>query len=471
MAEVTLLGAIQKGFAPREKALNSVGSGGGWWCMIREPFAGAWQKNQEEKIGDLLCYPTLFACISRISQDVAKLPFKLMRLESGIWTEVESPAYSHLLRKPNGYQTAQQFRESWVLSRLTQGNAYILKERDERGVVRRLYVLDPWRVRPLVSDSGDVFYELFQNGWCNLPPIPEGLVNESGNTVVPAREIIHDRANTFHHQLIGIPPICAAYWASIKNMKILRNATDFFGNGAQPGGILTAPAGMSDANAKELKEYWDNNFTGKNAGKVAVIGADMKYTAFAMKAIDSQMVEQMKYSDEQICQAFGIAPYKIGIGNPPSGWKSDDVNVEYYGDALSPIIESIENLLDEGLKVARPMGVEMDTSPLWRMDEGKMADVEVALVGGKIKTPDEARRSFNLQSTGGGDTLWGQHQDYPLGTLAARNDLTQVGDAGAADTEDSNSEASTNDDEETRALQMELNRMKALEAAREAVNA
>ena len=445
-----------------EKALSSVGSSG-WVRLISEPFTGAWQKNAEEKQGDLLCYPTLYACISRITQDVAKLPFKLMQNNGGIWSEVDNPAYSRLLRKPNHYQTAQQFRESWVLSRLTHGNTYVLKERDERGVVSKLYVLDPWRVMPLVSETGDIFYELLSDGWDNLPPMPEGLARQNGNIVVPAREIIHDRANTFHHQLIGVPPLCAAHWSSIKNLKILRNATDFFNNGAQPGGILTAPAGISDDDAKDLKKYWDSEFSGQKSGKVAVIGADMKYTAFAMKAIDSQMVEQMKYSDEQICQAFGIAPYKIGIGNPPNGWKSDDVNVEYYGDALSPIMESMENLLDDGLNVKRPLGIELDTAPLWRMDEGKLAEVENTLVSGKIKTPDEARRSFNLQPVWGGDAIYGQHQEYPLGMLRDRNDLAQI------NTEPATEPAAQED--EARAMKREYNRMKALEAAREAVNA
>ena len=148
----------------------------------------------------------------------------------------------------------------------------------------------------------------------------------------------------------------------------------------------------------------------------------MKYTAFSMKAIDSQMVEQMKYSDEQICQAFGISPYKIGIGQPPGGWKSDDVNVEYYGDVLSPIIEGMEALLNAGLEVPDNVTIELDTSPLWRMDEGKQAEVQSTLVSGKIKTPDEARKSLNLPPTGGGDTLWGQNQDYPLGMLADRKE-------------------------------------------------
>ncbi|EJO27499.1 HK97 family phage portal protein [Achromobacter marplatensis] len=82
----------------------------------------------------------------------------------------------------------------------------------------------------------------------------------------------------------------------------------------------------------------------------------------------------------------------------------------------------MEDLLDDGLKVVRPLGVELDTEPLLRMDEAKKAEINMKLVGGMIKTPDEGRRPFNLAPTAGGDTLWGQNQDYPLGMLADRKE-------------------------------------------------
>lgn len=413
-------------FGKAKKALNAVGDGvRGGWHRILESFPGAWQRNIEEKRGDLLCYPTLFACVTRVSKDIGKLPFKVVAMRDGIFVDQPGTKYAPVLKKPNHYQTAQQFRENWVSSLLTDGNTYGLKERNGAGDVIALYVLDPERVRPLVSDSGEVYYELALTGWNNIARYPQALAVREGNLVVPASEVIHDRYAAIHHPLIGVPPLCAAHWPAVKNLKILRNSAAFFNNGAQASGILTAPAGMSEKDADEVKKYWNENFSGDNSGKVAVIGADMKYTAFSMKAIDSQMVEQMKYSDEQICQAFGIKPYKIGIGVPPGGWKSDDVNVEYYGDALSPIIESMENLLDEGLGVTSPACIEIDTAPLWRMDEGKQAEVQTSLVSGKIKTPDEARQTLNLPATWGGDAIYGQHQDYPLGMLRDRNDLGQ----------------------------------------------
>jgi HK97 family phage portal protein len=396
--------------AGKEKAMSPVSDYRGGWRRISEPFAGAWQRNIDEKREDLITYPTLYACISRISSDIGKLPFTLRtKNESDIWVTVSNPSYDPVLRKPNPFQTASQFREYWLLTKLTQGNAYILKGRDQRGVVIQLYVLNPERVIPMVSDSGAVFYQLQTDALNGLP-----ADYPAENLIVPASEIIHDRCMTVHHPLIGIPPLAAAYWPAVKNMKILRNATKFFANNAQPGGLLTAPAGMSEKDADKVKAYWDANFTGDSAGKVAVVGADMKFTSFAMKSIDNQMVDQMKYSDEQICQPFGIPPFKVGIGTIPAGLKVDDLNQMYYSDALQTHIEHMESLLDEGLKIKAPMCVELDLEPLLRMDEGKRADVATKLVGGGIETPNEGRLRFNRGPLEGGDTVYMQQQDYPL---------------------------------------------------------
>jgi len=394
-----------------EKALSPVSDWRGGWRRVMEPFTGAWQQNMEEKRGTILCYPTLYACLDSISSDVGKLPFTLQQLQAnGIWKYVENPAYSPVLRKPNHYQTQQQFREAWILSKLTHGNAYVLKGRDDRGVVTRLYVLDPCRVMPMVSDTGDVFYQL------NYPTSDNLLPAEypAENIIIPAREIIHDRLNCFHHQLIGVPPLCAAHWPAVKNMKILKNATQFFANGANPGGILTAPAGMSEDDANAVKTYWNTNFQGENTGKVAVIGADMKFTAFAFKSADSQMVEQMRYSDEQVCQPFGIPPFIVGIGSIPAGMKVDDMMGLYYQRALQKHIEAMENLLDEGLGISRPLGVELDLEPLLRMDPAKRSEVWGKLVGDGIAAPNEGRLPFNLPPLDGGDTVYMQQQDFPL---------------------------------------------------------
>ena len=393
-----------------EKSLQNVPVSRGWWPLVREPFTGAWQQNKEQRLDTLLNYPALYACINRIASDIGKLPFGLKSRDAkGIWTEIESPAFSPVLRKPNHYQTGQQFREYWALSRLTQGNVYVLKERDNRGVVVGMYILDPCRVMPLVSDSGEVFYQLYTD---NLNLLPDGF-NE---LVVPAAEIIHDRCICPFHPLIGLPPIAAAYLPTLKNMRILKSSAEFFGNNAQPSGILSAPGAISDETAKRLSEHWNTNFTGENSGKVAVVGDGLAFVALGSKSVDAQMVEQLRYSDEQICQPFGIPPFKIGLGTIPSGLGVDAINQLYYDDALQSPIQAMETLLTEGLN-AVPYKVDMDETVLMRMDAGKKADYHKTLVDAALETINEGRLEFNLPPLDGGDTVYKQQQDFPLNVI------------------------------------------------------
>lgn len=235
----------------REKAHGSMmrpDARAGWWPLIKESFPGAWQQNVEVKFDSVLSNHAVFACQTLIASDIAKLRVKLVKFDEadGIWTETKNPAYSPVLRKPNPWQNRIQFFENWLLSKLQRGNAYILKQRDLRGVVVKLYVLDPTLVQPLIASNGDVFYELNT----------DHLTGVTERVVVPAREIIHDRFNCLFHPLVGLSPIFAGGLAAMQGLAIQNNATLFFQNGSQPGGILTAPGAIGDETAARLKAHW-----------------------------------------------------------------------------------------------------------------------------------------------------------------------------------------------------------------------
>src|SRR5262245_55403008 len=120
--------------------LAPVSSTGGWYPIVREPYPGAWQNNDELLTpANLLTNPTVYRCVSLIATDIGKCRCRLVRLDTdGIWTETTNPAYTPVLRRPNRYQTPQQFFEAWMIARLLYANVYVYKERDQRGVVRAL---------------------------------------------------------------------------------------------------------------------------------------------------------------------------------------------------------------------------------------------------------------------------------------------------------------------------------------------
>lgn len=394
----------------RQKAMSPVDSNRGWWPLIRESFPGAFQRNVEVKMDSVLSFHAVFSCQTLIASDIAKLRVKLVQEDSnGIWNEVKRPAYSPVLRKPNGYQNRIQFFESWVLSKLQFGNTYVLKQRDGRQVVTAMHILDPKRVKPLVADNGDVFYELNTD---TLAGLPETIT-------VPAREIIHDRFNCLFHPLVGLSPIFANGLAATQGLNIQNNSALFFENGSMPGGVLLAPGHISNETADRLKEAWEEKFSGKNRGKIAVLGDGLKFETMTSKATDSQMVEQLKWSAEVVCSTYHVPPYKIGIGAQPTYNNVQALNTEYYSQCLQVHIESIELCLDEGLGTGETLGTEFDLDGLLRMDSGTQMDV-LEKSKGKL-TPNEQRKRLNLSPVEGGDTVYMQEQDHSLAWLARRD--------------------------------------------------
>ena len=98
----------------RQKAatnLQPVSDRGGWWPIIKESFAGAWQQNVEVKHDSVMAYSPVFSCITLISSDFGKLRIKLSQvMPSGVWKETTSASFSPVLRKPNRYQNHIQFK-------------------------------------------------------------------------------------------------------------------------------------------------------------------------------------------------------------------------------------------------------------------------------------------------------------------------------------------------------------------------
>lgn len=383
----------------------------GWFPFtVKEPFSGAWQRNIEWTRETVLAYHAIFACTTLIASDISKLRIKLVRNDKNIWTEIPLTPYQ-VLEAPNNYQNRIQFFENWLNSKLIRGNAYILKGRNNKGKVTSLHVLNPDMVTPLVSETGEVWYQLGQD---NLTKI------KMGGVTVPASEIIHDRFNCLYHPLVGLSPIYACGLAAYSGIKIMENNAKLFKNGARPSGILTAPGAISEETAKLLKEQWETNYSGDNYGKTAVLGDDLKYQPLTVTAEEAQMIELLKLDSDIVCSCYHVPSYKV-IGTTPSYNNIQALEVAYYSQCLQILIESIELCLDKGLGVTETTGLEFDLDGLLRMDSKTQVDTLSAAVKGGIMPPNKAMNKLNIQSQDGGDTVYLQQQMFSLAALDKRD--------------------------------------------------
>lgn len=388
---------------------------GGWWPVIRESFTGAWQKNISVSVDDALTYTTVFACVTQKASDIAKLWINLVQEDDdGICTPTTNSAYSPVLREPNHYQTPYEFMEYWVISILTRGNAYVLKERDARGVVAALYVLDPNRVQVLVAPDGSIYYGLggdFLSG-----------VEQAGVTV-PASEIIHDKTNTFYHPLCGISPLIACGLAVMQGKRIQTQSEAFFRNNSQPGGLLMTANPIGPEAQQQIQANWEANYAGQdNVGRIAVLGGGLTYTPLTpVSARDAQLIEQLNFTAIDVCSAFRMPPYKVGVGPVPVHNKPQDLAVEYYEQSLQADIERIEQVFGKGMGLlGTQYSIEFDLDALLRMDTLTLTESIAKAVGAGVMTPNEGRAKINQKPVAGGDTPFLQEQNWPLKLLGGR---------------------------------------------------
>lgn len=416
MNKRSMLATIGRALELKSKsALPAPAAGRGIWGPIRESFPGAWQQGVEiDPVGSLVSYSPVYACVNRISSDIAKLGLTL-RAAGADGITAPAPAtspYWTVLRKPNSFQNRIQFIRHWLVCKLLFGNSYAVKMRDARGLVVGLFLLDPRRVTPLVTPDGGVYYGISGDALARVP---------NGIAAAPATEIIHDRCATLWHPLVGIPPLYACALSGSLGLRIQQNSLAFFGNMSRPSGLLTAPGTIDEVTADRLTREWNTNFSGGQIGKTAVLGDGLEYKAMTIAAEQSQLAEQLGLSAIDVATAYSMPAYKINQGQMPTNNNVQALDQQYYSACLQVHIEDIELCLDEGLGVPPGYSVEFDLDGLLRMDSATQMDVLTKGVGGAILKPDEARRKLNLGSVVGGDQVYLQQQNYSLAALAKRD--------------------------------------------------
>jgi len=371
---------------------------------VHEPFAGAWQMNKE-CWGPYGIFSAVYACITIISGDLAKLPPRVRTMGSnGAKQDLPNHPAAIVLNAPNAYQTRVDFWGQFMASALFTGNTYVFLARDANNVIRSMHILDPRRLQVLLSDDGSVFYQIGQ----------EKLAQLLGTNAIPARDILHHRLLAMNHPLVGLTPLYAAGVSAMTGQTIQQNSFSFFANMSRASGVLTSPGKISQELATRLKTEWDQNFKGGSMGRTAVLGEGMKWEPLTISASDAQLIEQLRWSVEDVARCFRVPSYMLTDASKVSFKNAETLARNYYSQTLQYHIESIEARVDQAFGLTGDTYCEFDLASLLRMElDARMAAYQTGIQSG-VLTINEARRLEELKPMDGGDEPRIQAQYRPL---------------------------------------------------------
>lgn len=369
-----------------------------------EPFSGAWQANRE-CFGPGGIFSAVYACIAIISGDVAKLQPRIRkRLPDGSKQDFDNHPAARVLFYPNSYQTRVDFWGQFMASCLFTGNTYVYLERDQRGVISGMHILDPRRVSVLIASDGSAFYRIGD----------QVLIDALGTDIMPARVIMHHRLLSLHHPLVGVTPLFAAGVSAATGQQIQANSQAFFANMSRPSGALMVPGKLDDATLARLKSEWDLNFRNGQMGRTAVLQGGMKWETLQINAVDAQLIEQLRWSVEDVARCFRVPSYMLADASKLSFKNAEQLARNYYSQTLQYHIESMEARIDKDFELAGDVYCEFDLEALLRMEfDARMTAYSTAINSG-VLTINEVRRKEELPPMEGGSEPLVQMQYRPL---------------------------------------------------------
>jgi HK97 family phage portal protein len=347
------------------------------------------------------------ACQSAYSQTVAMCPggHWLTRADGGR-DRIANSALARILKKPNEYQSISDFFLNLTRNLYSAaGEAFAVAIRNNRNEIVELHLMRSGK--PVIAEDGSIFYLLSGN------QVAEQRFDFSDP--IPARDVLHVRLHTPRHPLKGEGPIMAAALELAMSGAALNQQIAFYLNQARPSFMLETDQQLTKVQTDELRARWNEQTQGENAGGTPILAWGLKAKPVTATANDGQLAEMLKMTEQNIALAYRMPLQILGIGGTPfastealmSSWKASGL-----GFALNHIEEAFGILF--GLKGVPEEYLELDTKALLRSSFKEMID---ALSNGtrRVMTPNEGRSFLDLPEKEGGDQLFVQMQDIPLG--------------------------------------------------------
>lgn len=212
-------------------------------------------------------------------------------------TELKNSPLSKLLKRPNKWQTWEEFIYLWTFHMLGTGNVYWLKDEfNLLGQPTALFNLNPKYVVIHTDPKNKVSrYEYRVNG---------------KSIYYGADEIIHFQRPNPDDEQLGLGEMEAAQKLMEEFIARDEITANFMNNGGAPAGILVNEdpnAADNPTDWKKKKAEWEAKYWGKKAvGRVGWLAGVWKYLKIGVDSKEFNDIERGKYSEERVMMVFGV---------------------------------------------------------------------------------------------------------------------------------------------------------------------
>ena len=269
--------------------------------------------------------------------------------------------------------------EHLVADTLLTGNGLLEIERNGNGQCSALYY-HPWGMVTVQElASGRLAYDV-SNGKGVSRRLLEG-------------EVIHLRDRT-NDGKIGISRLSRSADTVTSVDLANRHASQFLANGANPSGVLESASQLSPEQTKNLREQFDERFSGaRNAGRALILGGGLSWKPAQISPEDAELLETRRFGVEEIARLFQVPPPIIGDYTHNTFTNSETAGRWFATFCLAPWARKIEAEFSRSLfPIGSPYELELDLSGFLRGDPETRWNAHKIALETNVLDADEVRQ-------------------------------------------------------------------------------
>lgn len=294
--------------------------------------------------------------------------------------------YRFMLQYPNSYMTISQFLTKVANQYELNNNAFILKVRNDDGIVTQMYPVICHMVETIWND-GYLYLKFF-------------LLN--GKTLtVPYSDIIHIKGDYYEDDIFGTSPAKAL--TGLMNLvgTIDQGLSKAIKNSAAIKYLLKFTQAMRPEDIKKNVEEFVKNYMDSETDTFGAAGVDSK--------ADVQRIESKEYVPNAVVSA-NVTDRLYAFFNTNkkivcSDWTEDEYNA-YYEAVVVPFVNQLSQVFTKALfsrkEIAQGNSIEFSSSTMAAVSMKTKLNL-VQMVDRGALTPNEWRASMNLEPIDGGD--------------------------------------------------------------------
>ncbi len=346
----------------------------------------------------------LFACVSRIAQNMADSEWKAY-----IGDNVqENSNVLQLLEHPNPFMSQSELLEKTSMFLDLRGKAFWYIAKDGIGRPKEIWLISPLDMWIIPDKDNFIKGYLYKAGAVQVPLDPDEVIFFN----------FPDPLNPYN----GIGPAQAAGNSLETDKYSAQWNRNFFYNNADPAGIVSIPD-VDEEEYDRVVEQWNDKYKGvDNCKRTAIVkGGTVTYTPIQISQKDMDFYNLRQMSRDEILGAFGIHKSILGITDDVNRANAETAEYSFAKHVIRPRLRKLKDKLNNELVPMFRTKEELKyTDPVPENKEFIKSLIDSQT--DKSITKNEARKIINkligenLEPLVGGDVIYQPVSLQPMGT-------------------------------------------------------